>query len=235
MTYLTKGWSKIVSLLLVLALVVASGILISCKKKEKPHRVIPREDNTFVERFKEGDLVPNFSLPNINGVEVNFERYRGKFIILTFWATFSPTCLAELPGMEQVVKQFRSRSIEIVAINLDPKENRADVIDFVKNNRLSFPVLMDSGLKVKELFGVRGLPETFFVDPDGKFVTVVDPVWANDSIRLTSDFPWNSKLYSDLIDGQLKKYEERIKELAAIRKKHFASAASSSSGNQENK
>ena len=199
------------------ALVLCLCCCAACEQ-EKPKRVIPRETSTFVEKFKEGDIAPNFSLQNINVATVDLEYFRGKLVILNFWATFSPGCIAELPGMEQVYRQFRERGLAIVAVNLDPKENRNEVIDYVKNNRLSFPILVDSELKVKELYGVRGLPETFFIDPDGKFVTVVDPVWANNNIRLTSDFPWNSRLYSELIDGLLKKYEGRIKEITEQKK-----------------
>ena len=130
----------------------------------------------------------NFTLPNINGAEVNFDYYRGRLVILNFWAMFSPACIAELPGMDELFRKFRDRGLMIVSVNLDAKEGRAEVIDFAKNNRLMFPILLDSALQVKELYGVNGLPETFFIDPDGKFISVVDPVWANNNIRLTSDF-----------------------------------------------
>lgn len=192
-------------ILFVLAFCVSMLPLSGCKQEEiKAPPQTPTDENVVV--FKAGQVAPNFALKNFYGIETKLENYRGKLVLINFWATFCPPCISEMPAFQRLYQKYKNRGLEIVAINLDPQENIRAVVDYVKNSRLAFPILLDAELKTSKEYGVTGLPETFFVDPQGRFISVVDPVWAEDSVRLTSDYPWDAPIYSQLVEDLLKKH-----------------------------
>ena len=184
--------------------------VISCKSSNTATKVsIPagKPDETSRELgFSVGDAAPTFVLSNVNNRIYNLENYKGLLVILTFWSNNCATCLTGLSEFNKLYAKYKARKLAILAVNLDTKANRDEVLNFVRNNKLKFPILLDDEREVSSLYKVKDLPETFVIDPEGKFISIVDPVWADDSIRITSDYPWNSKMYSQIIEDLLNKY-----------------------------
>ena len=140
--------------------------------------------------------------------------YRGKFLIVNFWATWCTPCVAELPALERLYQELKIRfpagGFELVSINADIDSSLAAVKEMVRSRGLTFPVVLDpEGVNVKA-FNLSGFPETFFIDQAGQFVRTRDPDSeplsgpprsAPEVDRLISDRPWDSQQYIDLVAG----------------------------------
>lgn len=113
-------------------------------------------------------VAANFSLKDVDGVIHRLSDYRGKVVVLNFWATWCPPCREELPSMERAHKLLVGEPIKIVAINVG--ENADTIFTFTADYEMSYDVLMDSDSKVIKQYPVIGLPTTFVIDPQGRIV-----------------------------------------------------------------
>lgn len=119
------------------------------------------------ERPEEGHLAPDFELKTLEGKTVRLSELRGKkAIIINFWATWCPPCRLEMPTMQQIYSEYKAKGFEILAINIEP-DAKAEIRDFMKELRLTFPVLLDSDMKVTRKYRLFGLPVSFLIDRRG--------------------------------------------------------------------
>ena len=192
----------------ILFALIFSILIVSCKggSTSTPEPAAEVETKTQELGFAPGDIAPAFTLNNINNRSYSLGNFKGSLVILTFWNNSCATCLTGLDDLSKVYAKYKPRGLVVIAINTDTKANYSEVYNFVKNHKLYFPVLLDQELEVYNLYKVQNLPETFIIDPEGKFISIVDPVWAEDSIRITTNYPWNSKMYSQIIEDLLNKY-----------------------------
>lgn len=107
---------------------------------------------------------PEFELLDLNTEKFSLSEMRGKIIVLNFWATWCEPCKLEMPFFEQLHTSGQS-DLEIWGINFDEPPQQVEY--FVKELNLSFPILLDPGGKIQELYRVRGYPTTFVVDKAG--------------------------------------------------------------------
>jgi peroxiredoxin len=112
-----------------------------------------------------GGPAPPFTLNNVEGRPVSLADYKGKVVLLNFWATWCEPCKKEMPEIQAAYEQYKDRGFVVLGINFG--ENPDPAASFVHHGRLTFPVLLDRKIKVAEQYGVINLPVTFFVDPEG--------------------------------------------------------------------
>ncbi|BBH20188.1 thiol-disulfide oxidoreductase ResA [Paenibacillus baekrokdamisoli] len=144
------------SLLLILILLIVGYVIV--QKKSESHYLI-----------KIGQTAPNFALSGLNGEEIYLSDYRGKGVLLNFWASWCNPCVNELPLMNEAYKLLGD--VEIVAVNMGEKEET--VKKFVNRYDLEFPVLLDLKNSVKRKYHVSGLPVTLLIDKQGKIIKVL--------------------------------------------------------------
>lgn len=110
---------------------------------------------------------PQFSLPDIDGRPISLADYRGKVVILDFWAPWCPPCKREIPDFVALQNQYGSKGLQIVGIGLDERDN---VVSFVRHNGINYPVAVgDDG--IANLYGgITGIPTTFLIDKEGTIV-----------------------------------------------------------------
>jgi len=113
---------------------------------------------------------PDFQLEDMDGEKYSLESYRGKVVILNFWATWCPPCRREIPSMEALHQAFRDEAFAILAIN--EWETEDHVFAFMGQLAVEpgFPILFDLDSEVAQSFGVKGLPTTLLLDPQGRIV-----------------------------------------------------------------
>ena len=116
-------------------------------------------------RFDEKVKAQNFGLKDLNGNVVHLEDYKGKVVLLNFWATWCVPCLIEMPSMEKLYKEFKNRDFTILAV--DMQEDLQTVKKFKEKFNLSFPILLDEAGVVANYYGVMGIPATYFIDREG--------------------------------------------------------------------
>lgn len=113
---------------------------------------------------------PDFKLTTLDGKVVKLSDYRGKKVLLNFWATWCPPCKAEIPHMEKYYKnQAKTDGVEILAVNMTKSDKSKDYIkDFVKSYDITYPVLLDEEGKQQEQYEIVTIPTTFIIDTKGK-------------------------------------------------------------------
>ncbi|HTJ10630.1 MAG TPA: TlpA disulfide reductase family protein [Dinghuibacter sp.] len=117
------------------------------------------------------DPASGFVLRDVSGNQVSLDSYRGKTVILDFWATWCGPCKASFPAMQKVVDKHKADD-NVVLLFIDTWENNVDdkvknARDFISSNPYTFHVLMDNDNKVVENYKVTGIPTKFIVDPNG--------------------------------------------------------------------
>ena len=110
----------------------------------------------------------DFTLKDLSGKTWTFSELRGKVVLVNFWATWCPPCRKEMPDLEKLYERFGSKGLVVLGIS---DEEAAKVEPFIRERKVSFPVLLDPGRKVNEMFVVDGIPKSFVYDRDGKLVT----------------------------------------------------------------
>jgi peroxiredoxin len=110
---------------------------------------------------------PDFALKDLNGDVVRLSDLRGSVVIVDFWATWCPPCRQALPHLQAISNEYGGRGVKIVAIAMDD-QGESVVRPFVAKNKLTFTVLLPDAQVDRAFGGVRSLPTTFVIGPDGK-------------------------------------------------------------------
>ncbi len=109
----------------------------------------------------------NFTLTDLQGRSWTLKDLRGKVVVVNFWATWCPPCRKEMPDLDALYQQFKDQGLVILAIS---DEEVAKVQPLIEQRKISYPILLDPGRKVNDLFDVEGIPKSFVYDRDGKLV-----------------------------------------------------------------
>jgi len=112
-----------------------------------------------------GTAVEDFRLTDLDGKSQSLSQYRGKIVLVNFWATWCKPCTTEMPAMQTTYDKLRDKGFVVLAIN--ELEDDAKVRQHIKQYGHTFPVLMDRDNKVANQFGVFGLPVSVFIDEKG--------------------------------------------------------------------
>lgn len=112
-----------------------------------------------------GGPTPPLALNDLNGKPVKLEDYRGKVVMVQFWATWCPPCLKEIPSMMRLQARLAGQPFVILAVNMG--ETEKEVKDFLAKVNADFAILMDSDGKALTAWKVFVAPSTFLVDPKG--------------------------------------------------------------------
>lgn len=112
------------------------------------------------------DEAPNFLLKDSEGFNVTLDQFRGKVVLLNFWATWCGPCKIEMPAMERLYRSFSRKDFEILAVSTDA-QGTAVTRPFQQEVGFTFPVLHDADFGVGLQYGARQLPMTFLIDRKG--------------------------------------------------------------------
>lgn len=113
-----------------------------------------------------GNIAPDFQLETLDGEQVALSDYRGRRVMVNFWATWCPPCRAEMPDMQSF---YEDKDVEILAINLTGTESSRDgVTDFTNEFGLTFPILMDEDTQVANEYQIQPIPSSFMIDSNGR-------------------------------------------------------------------
>jgi peroxiredoxin len=141
-----------------------------------------------------GDRAPEFRLPALDGRFVSLSDFKGKILMVHFWATWCPPCVEEMPTLDGLYDTLRGSGFELIAVSVD--EAGTDVVTaFMKKNRLNVPVLMDPDKTISGLYGTYRFPESYIVDRNGivRYKAIGPRDWGK---------PANRKIVQDILDAR---------------------------------
>ena len=112
------------------------------------------------------ESAPSLVLADIRGVEHSLEQYRGKVVVVNFWATWCPPCVEELPSLENAWQRYRQQGLVVLAVSGEESDVVTSFLERLPSD-ITFPVLIDGGMKSGNRWQIRGLPTTVVVDRSG--------------------------------------------------------------------
>ena len=119
-----------------------------------------------------GAIAPDFALTTIDGKRVKLSDYRGKAVLLNFWATWCGPCKVEIPWFMDLEKQYGPQGLVILGVAMDD-DGKDNVTKFAREMKMDYPILLGNDDVADQYGGVEGLPTTFYIDRDGKIVKKV--------------------------------------------------------------
>lgn len=125
----------------------------------------------ILENIQIGKIAPEFSLPDTAGVSVSLSSFRGKYVLLDFWASWCPPCRRENPNVVATFNRFKDKNFTVVGISLD--EDKEKWMNAIKSDSLTWTHLSDLKYwdsEIAALYGVRAIPSNILLDPQGVIV-----------------------------------------------------------------
>ena len=162
------------ALLAVLLLLTASA----CTPADGGLETLPSEDketsapsDTAENGETAADTAPDFTMLDMEGNEVKLSDFFGTPIVLNFWASWCPPCKAELPDFDDACKKYDG---EVVFLMVNMTDNQMETVevakDFIKTYGYDFPVYFDVSYEAAMAYGVRSIPQTYFINAEGELV-----------------------------------------------------------------
>ncbi len=112
-----------------------------------------------------GKPLPDFSLQDLKGKKHSLSDYKGKVVLLNFWATWCPPCVKEMPSMQRLQDKYQDQDFEILAVNMGEDSTTIEI--FLQKMSVNFPVLLDSDGAILKQWKIFAFPTTFLIDKEG--------------------------------------------------------------------
>jgi len=128
---------------------------------------------------------PDFSGTDLEGNIISLKNLKGKVILLNLWATWCPPCRAEMPSLENLHQKLKGSNFTILAVGTPtpPRETRDKIINFIKENGYTFPVMIDESQAISYQYGSGSIPTSWIINAEGKVLA-----------RFVGGMDWDSDL-----------------------------------------
>ncbi len=167
-------------------ILICLGVVIAVKTQlltETPGEEAGRRE---ADGLKAGTPAPDFTLTAMDGRKVVLSELKGRPVVLNFWATWCGPCRREMPGLQEFYDRHRSDAWAFLTVS---KETQDKLEAFLVKTPHSFPVLLDAGGKVGDLYKVRSIPKTFLIDAGGTIDKVISGAISDPEKALGSFIP----------------------------------------------
>lgn len=134
-----------------------------------------------------GTKAPDFTLPDLKGIEHKLSSYRGKVVLFNVWATWCKPCVDEMPSLQKLHEGLQGKDFVVLAASID--NDVALVEPFMQKYGLTFTALLDTSEKVSKRYETTGVPETFIINKDGVVVE-----------KIVGPLDWNDKAVFDYME-----------------------------------
>jgi len=112
-----------------------------------------------------GELAPDFTLTDLEGKRLRLSNFRGKVVLINFWATWCPACRAEMPEIEAIYQEYKDKGVAVIGVDI--RETEEDVRRYVQQGGFSWSFVLDTTGEVAATYRITAIPAGFLVDKDG--------------------------------------------------------------------
>ena len=142
-----------------ICMMLAAAYIVYAKYTPKSRTQLPSQQGLKV-------MAPDFTLKDMDGKEVKLSDYRGKIVILNFWAVWCKYCIQEMPDLNEL-NNILTKDNDAVILAVDSQEKPDTVKKYLTDNKISLHVLLDQSGSVTQTYSVEGFPTTFIINKDG--------------------------------------------------------------------
>ena len=128
-----------------------------------------------------GEMAPDFMLRRTDGTTVRLSELRGKVVYVNFWASWCVPCRKELPDIQAIYDEKQAQGLEVLAVNV--KDDSDTATAFFSGRSLTLPLLLDRDGSVYDQYKLQGLPDSFFVDREGRIASLQYGQVTSENIR----------------------------------------------------
>jgi thiol-disulfide isomerase/thioredoxin len=142
-----------------------SKLVASLKKQDEAKRI--------QEALVLGAKFPDFNEKDLTGSPLSIANYKGKVVLIDFWATWCGPCVRDLPSVLEVYHKYHDKGFEIIGISLDRQQDKAKLENFIKEKNMPWQQFYDGGYwtnKLSTKYGVNSIPATYLLDGEGKIL-----------------------------------------------------------------
>ncbi len=125
--------------------------------------------------FASEDKAADFTLKDLSGKEFSLSDYKGKVILINFWATWCGPCLKEMPDLEKLYQNYKAKDFQILGIAVASKEK--DIPKKVQSTGVTYPILLGNNQTVSDYGSFSSIPQSFIIDRDGSIVMQITGSW----------------------------------------------------------
>ena len=111
------------------------------------------------------DVAPDFTLKSLDGKNTRLKEYRGQVVLINFWASWCGPCRQEMPLLERIDQRYKDAGFTVLGVNVEGKVGPAKEV--ATKAGVSFPVLVDEGQKVSQMYALESMPSSVILDRDG--------------------------------------------------------------------
>lgn len=155
-----------VLILSIIFIFIMGGAVVGYNYLKNNYNIDLEEEN--IDKIKS----PDFKVYDINDKEVNLSDYKGKNLVINFWASWCPPCKYEMPYFQNATNKYKNKNIEILMLNLTDGER--ETVDsakkYMKENNFDMNLLFDKDFNGAKAYQVQGIPRTIFIDEEGYII-----------------------------------------------------------------
>lgn len=169
-------------------LIMMMGLLMFAKGVTTPNYIQPSHEQQSTEEHKEALMAPDFTKQDQYGNEHTLSDYKGKVVVINFWATWCSPCRAELPDIQEVYEEYGSNQEDVIILgmtfpNMDREQSKQGILDFIETQGYTFPTLFDESMELAYQYYINAFPTTFFINKDGTVEGYVNGMLTKETIE----------------------------------------------------
>lgn len=179
---MNKKVNTIIWIIAICAVIVAAYTFYS-KNKPQSFATPPAQNKAAGQTSQNSNpIAPDFTLKDLNGKTVKLSDYRGKVVIVNFWAVWCKYCKQEMPDLNELNAELEKDN-EAVILAVDAQESSDTVKNYLSSNKINLKVLLDQDGSVTQTYGVSGFPTTFIINKDGTLYTYIPGATNKETIK----------------------------------------------------